>query len=283
MVTGKIKGGINELVELLNDNNAKSWKLVYNEDKTNGDAIFISDESVSRESEIARMLRVVGNMDISRCIVVMIPQRNSAKDLSNPIKYEFSTTARDAQLQQYPVSNFGVVNGFPNGDYLSRSDVERMMKDTEEKLSLKWKVEQLEDSRKEFEREKREFEREKDGVFGTFVRLLKPVVNGLVNPSVNVAGIAGAGIEEEESEMNDDKADLTKASDETTEVVEDRETSDNEAELSDAKRLSDALKSWAKVDEDYINVICKLSEIVVSGKPIAGMPYSTIKGLLMGM
>jgi hypothetical protein len=280
MVTGKIKGGVNELVELLNDNNARSWKLVYNEEKTNGDAIFISDDSVCREDEIARMLRVVGNMDISRCIVVMIPQRGNAKDVSNPIKYEFSTTARDAQLQQHPASNFGVVNGFPNNDYLSRSDVERMMKDTEEKLSLKWKVEQLEDSRKEFEREKREFEREKDGVFGTFVRLLKPVVNGLVNPSVNVAGIAGAGIEEE-SEMNDDKTDFEDGT--TTEVVEDRETSDNEAELSDAKRLSDALKSWAKVDEDYINVICKLSEIVVSGKPIAGMPYSTIKGLLMSM
>ncbi|MBO7736076.1 MAG: hypothetical protein J6S67_26130 [Methanobrevibacter sp.] len=212
----------------------------------------------------------------------MIPQRGNAKDVSNPIKYEFSTTARDAQQQQYPASNFGVVNGFPNNDYLSRSDVERMMKDTEEKLSLKWKVEQLEDSRKEFEREKREFEREKDGVFGTFVRLLKPVVNGLVNPSVNVAGIAGAGIEEE-SEMNDDKADLNEIEEGTTDVVENRETSDNEAELSDANRLSDALKSWAKVDEDYINVICKLSEIVVSGKPIAGMPYSTIKGLLMSM
>ena len=267
MVTSKIKGGVTELVELLNDNNARLWKLVYNEDKTNGDCIFVSNEALCREDEITRMLKVINNLGITRCIVVMYCAGDAK--YQNPIKYEFSTTDRDKMLNEESHYNYGAMAGVPADGYLSRADVDRMLSEREEKLMMKWKLEQLEDSRKEFEKERKEFESMKNGVIGHLATLLKPIVTGLARPSVAVAGLEHNNDIEESNVINDDEVD-----------VQDEHI---ETDSKDAYRLSDALKAWGEVDDDYIDVICKLSEIVVSGKPIAGMPYSTIKGLLMSM
>lgn len=275
MITSKIKGGVNELVELLNDNKAKMWKLVYDADKTNGDSIFVSDDSACREDEIARMLRVIGNMDISRCVVVMYAGGDTK--YQNPIKYEFSTQERDKMTNQYPAQISGIA-GVPNDGYLSRADVDRMLNEREEKLSLKWKLEQLEDSRKEFERERKEFESMRDGVWGHLATLLKPIVAGLVAPSVSVAGLETHNTIDDADESDDDVEELQSEQSEQCEQGEHIET-----DSKDAYRLSGALKAWGQVDADYIDVICKLSEIVVSGKPIAGMQYDVVKNILMAM
>lgn len=268
MVTSKIKGGVTELVELLNDNNARLWKLVYNEDKTNGDCIFVSNEALCREDEITRMLKVINNLGITRCIVVMYCAGDSK--YQNPIKYEFSTTDRDKMLNEESHYNFGAMAGVPADGYLSRADVDRMLSEREEKLIMKWKLDQLEDSRKEFEKERKEFESMKNGVIGHLATLLKPIVTGLARPSVAVAGLEHNN-DIQESDVVENEA----------EVQDAEEEADNNNE--DAVRLSDALKAWGQVDADYIDVICKLSEIVVSGKPIAGMQYDVVKNILMAM
>lgn len=273
MITGKIKGGVTELVELLNDNNAKAWKIVYDEDKTGAATVFASEEGKSRQDEIDRMIRVLSRTEISRSYVIMVPDGKAVADRMNLLKYEFSN------MQDNPATVSGIGISGPCSGY-SKEDVERMVNDGIERALLKKELEDLKAERKEFEEERRQFDERSNGVVGYIIDRLGGAFEQRIRPTtkVAVAGIDGPDGTVQAFPDADNEPKPKPGQDDPTQSMSD-----------DAKRLASALKQYAEFDPDYIDVLCKLISVATSGKPLSLMggvvklSYEQIKEQIMSM
>jgi len=277
MVTGKIKGGIQELIQILNDCNARAWKLVYDDEKPTNATVFISDVTRPREDEIERMKRILAATSISRCFVIIDSLDKSEKDKNNQIKYEFSNV--EDVTPRGSISGFGqTIGATPTG--LTREDVDRMIADAKKEVLMDYKLESLEQREKELREERKEFEASQQKVGAVIVNALAPYLQPLfeaIKPArhLSVAGIDNAP-EPQDSQQEENEPE------EEQEEQNQEEDADTTASH-DAQRLADALRRFQTWDDEYIDVICKLVDLITSGNPIAGMNYATLKSLIMNL
>lgn len=140
-------------------------------------------------------------------------------------------------------------------------DPDKLERDLTEKLELRFKLQRLEDERKEFERERKEYEAEKNSAIGAVIGYIAPIAQ-LWLQKQGLAKVAGADVQAEK---------ITPISDPDTD-----ETDANDLPDEEAQRAYALLQRFRAVEPDYLQLL----ESVVSMAERGDQMYNTAKSFL---
>ena len=137
------------------------------EDKNN--YIFTYDEDVSPEINLSNLeRRLQAHAGLHLWGVGWRAKNSNTGGVMCEVQYGKDEDSQLAKLQS-------MISGGIGRPMQPEYSLEEMEKKMEERLTMKFRLEQMEKDRKDFEHDKREFEKEKNGVIGALVNYFAPV------------------------------------------------------------------------------------------------------------
>lgn len=169
----------------------------------------------------------------------------------------------DDQLQQIRKLLYGNSQGVGMPLMNQTVDKDELERSITEKLTMQFKLQEMEKERKDFERERKEFEAEKTGVIGALVQYFAPVAQALLQKQ-GLMKVAGTNVEAEK---------ITPVADAPeTETTDPDDLPDEESEKAYA-----LLVRFRKVEPQYLELL----ESVVTMAENGDSMYTTAKSFLI--
>ena len=144
-------------------------------------------------------------------------------------------------------------------------DPEKLERDITEKLTMQFKLQQLENERKDFEREKKEFEAKKTSAVGMLLNYFAPVAQAWAQKQ-GLMKVAGSPVE----------ADRIVPVGEDNENVDEPEEATPELPDEEAQRGSDLLVRFRKVEPDYLELLESVVTMAENGDTMYNMAKATL-------
>lgn len=143
-------------------------------------------------------------------------------------------------------------------------DAEKLERDITEKLTMQFKLNQLESERKDFEREKKEFEQEKSGTIGAILSYLAPVAQAWMQKQ-GLAKMAGTDVPAEK---------IVPVADGQPENVETPDPNDLPDE--EAARGYALLVRFRQVEPDYLDLLESVVTMAENGDSMYNMAKASL-------
>lgn len=228
------------------------------EDKNN--YIFTYDEDVSPEMNLSNLeRRLQAHAGLHLWGVGWRAKNSNTGGVMCEVQYGKDEDSQLAKLQN-------MISGGIGRPMSPEYDQEALEKKIEERLTMKFRLEQMEKERKDFERERKEFEQEKSGVIGQLINYFAPVAQAMMQKQ-GLAKVAGTDVHAERIVPVGDESPDTDPEDQTTDELPEEES----------MQAYNLLVRFRKVEPDYL----RLLESVVTMAENGDSMYATAKTFLI--